>query len=540
MRKYLYILAITVFSFSFQGCGKDDNIDSENPPAEGQIPGSDGSEEEINNGIPEGYFEVTFTSPSTRAVVGPDSRIKDLLYLVYDDSNDKFVKQRHMYFNANQVWPVVVKDTLPLGPTYRAVFFGNVDKKRYPYIDINGQTAYQDVIYNYDTYYTDGRLRLPNVEMADDTEIYRSKPVTFSSSTSNPTILLQRAIGIMALGRDYIDPVTAYNSLVSDLNTKLNYKITIETAGTTSFDSGISGKIIEMGVLNYLVFGGSTLVETRVKASLRSPVLAYLYSTLFDVELKKKIGSMAFNDPDPKNFMSYMDKHINIWHRSDVRSVVLKTNAYTLVSDLDLNSKKLTTNNGLKPPILNVGDDDFKIKYNLRDGPFGSKDLILKDFASYGLIFKFQMLNAGAPQSRIIMDNTEYPSYEITDVFPINSHYVTESEVDFLHRANLRYKSKFHFNSLVLTNYLTYIDAAHTIDLSLRLGDMPNYNSIMDNLRDTYWSLVSAATFDTYIRTPFSNVVVTVSNLRLPSFVRSNFNLKGNWDEVNINTIVPY
>lgn len=531
MRKYIYILTIAVFALSLAGCD-DDHINDGIDIPEGQYPG-DNSGGGDGEGIPEGYFEVVFGSGTRAPITGQDGRIKDLLYILYNSTTNAYIKERHIKLADNQTWPVVIKDTLPKGVTYKAVFFGNVDKTLYPYTDQNGQTAYMDIVYNYNTSYDNGRIRMPNAEMPDDTEIYKTE-VTFNYLSPKPRVLLQRATSNMYLGREYVTPDKMLGTLMDTMNVRItpSYKTLITDNSNTNLQTQVNNAVV-INDPKYTDFGGYAYVRSVLYNYLKTFVSDYFYNVAYANDIKKKMCKVTFNDNDPSKFDYYMDRYVNIWHRDDVHSVVLKSSVYTLEADFPLQYAMKYTNNTESADV-----DDFKLQYKIRPGAFGSRDIVMKSFISTGLVFRQYILKAGAPDC-IMIKNTQYPAYQLNDFFNINSHYLTESETNVVHRTNRRYKTQFHPRVLSLVSYSTtgaLADPNRQVTLSVRLGDIPGFDAEMDKIKAAQWPTKDLTLFNNNIRATASNIVVTLPVMYLPSFTFSNFNLRGYWDHVDQNT----
>lgn len=236
--------------------------------------------------LPEGYFEVCFRpgyEGMTRAAVsGTDARVRQLRYLVYNSAGN-FVKEKILLKPSDPVpaWPLnVVRDTLPYGQ-YTAVFLGNTDKTQFPYPAAGGATQYADVLTNYTTLMTQARIVLPNAEFTDTSEYYWAK-VSFSDAAPQPTVLLQRIIGMLNLHRNFVDAQAALNQLVNNIVTQINYKNTIQTTVNNLLPTAIKNAL-DLGILGnvlYKVIGGLDVAIDQTVKALTTPIVNALYDLL--------------------------------------------------------------------------------------------------------------------------------------------------------------------------------------------------------------------------------------------------------------------
>ena len=233
MKTKVIIMMSLFISLFLTGCEK------ELVEVPGEVPGQLPPEGKPSD-LPDGYFEVTFSAGygggDTRTpVTGTDSRVRHLRYVIYK-STGEFVKEKVVLntTDAAPSWPMAaLKDTLPKGQ-YTAVFLANVEKTQFPIPVSGGGTNYADVLTNYQITRANARIVLPGAEFTDTSEFYLAN-VSFSDTSAQPYVLLQRIISMLNLRRVFVDAQTALNSLTNNIVTQVGYKNIIRDNGTRHF-----------------------------------------------------------------------------------------------------------------------------------------------------------------------------------------------------------------------------------------------------------------------------------------------------------------
>lgn len=500
MRNLTYIIALACFSLLFYGCDKQDSEEVNEKI------------EEENGTMPDGYFEVVFTSLASKTpVTGQDARITDLRYLLFK-STGEFVKEKHVVSASNgvQTWPIAsVKDTLPKG-NYRAVFVGNAEKTLFPYANSSSPTNYNDVLTGYQTGYSSGRIILPPAEFTDNTEYYMAN-VTFSDTQTNPTILLQRIIGTFNVHRNFVDAQTALNVLVNNIVTNVGYKNLIRTQVQNTLPGLIRGKLDKGDIVGnaiYLVVGGLDAVVNGLVSVLVEPIATALYNQLLR-QLTNQIGIALTGNADQSGLLAFLGVLLNPWATSEADAAIVSINNFPKSIDFDRT-------------VQDYFSGVQKFKYKFTGGSvYDQKNILIKNFSGLFDIRKINVVKQGIVAGLVIDNLVDGP-------WLLNGTFVDINDpISFTNQTNKRFKNNYSFVDLKLKSYTLQTSGPKPLSLSVELSEIPNFTGIVKGL--PLLGPILNTTINTLIINPISNIEIETS-LNIPLLGVQNLTLTGGWD----------
>ena len=507
MKAYFLIL-ISLFSILFfAGCEKEVNEATESTkPGETPDHGESGV-------VPEGYFEVTFSpgTNETRAPVsGSDARVQHLRYLVYNATTGAFVKEKVVLTPASGVasWPLqAIKDTLPNG-SYTAVFLGNVEKTLFPYNAVGGGTGYSDVLTNYQGLISDARINLPTGQISDNTEYYWAK-VPFSTGTTHPTILLQRAISLFNVHRNFVDAQTALNKLVNNIVTQVGYKNYIQTTVTGLLTDSIRKELDRGPIFNlaYNVVGGLDNAVNAFVAPLIVPVTNALYDLLLQ-NLVNQLGSALGGNADQNGAIEKLGLLLNPWQPATAHTAVVTLRNFPKTVDFDLN-------------VQSYFDGDHNFQYIFpQTSVYDEKDVLIRGFHSLIDVRKIRV-TSGTLIGGLLVDNVVDGPLLLNGAF-VN---ITDS-VQANIPTNIRLKANYSFLDLGLKSYTQQTDGPHRLTLSVKLGNIANIDGLLTGVPILGPLL---ATTLSIVLIPLKNITISVP-VNLPLLGVENLTLSGSWN----------
>ena len=273
MRNRIGYIVLVVLSILAISCDKESSNDS--------VQGN-------HSQIPDGYFEAVFMSqPETRApVVGVDSRIKYLKYIIYEKNTGNFVKEKVIIepSDPTQTWPLKnkVSEVLPYGQ-YKVIFLANVEKSLF------GTNQTTDLLTGYTSNYADARINLPNEEFSNDNMFYMAS-VEVDPDNAQPYVLLQRIVNQTKIKRELVTKEAYLRNLAEEI------------FNTIAGDGGVLRvsvvKIVEelIGGIAYVGDNNSGLLGSLLgDLPLLGPLVSGLESTLIDVlkGISTTVGGVA-------------------------------------------------------------------------------------------------------------------------------------------------------------------------------------------------------------------------------------------------------
>lgn len=483
----------------FAACEKEELVPVETEkPAETPDDGGSGV-------VPEGYFVVTFSPESGMSrtpVSGLDGRVRHLRYLVYNESG-MFVKEKEVLplTSGTTTWPLpAIRDTLPKG-VYTAVFLANTDKNLFPYPVTGGGQGVADVLLNYKGQMSDARIVLPSGPFSDTSEYYEAK-VSFSPTTPNPYIVLQRIIGMFKVHRNFVDAQTALNKLVNNIVTQIQYKNYIQTT--------VGGSVTTPGSLRYLLnrIPALSLLDNAVNIvadALLVPVVDTLYNSLLK-QLVNQIGRALTGNANQQGALSGIGVLLNPWVGDSARTAVVSINNFPKSVDLSNNVTAYYT-----------GVNRFR--FNFTGGSvYSEKDILIRGFHGSFDVRRISAIRDGLISGFLIENTIDGPLLlngafiDITD--PVTTNVLT----------NMRYKADYSFVDLKLKSYTQQTDGNHALTLSVKLGDIANIDGILGGI-PLLGSILNI------VLTPIKNITVSVP-VNLPLLGVDNLEVSGSWSAV--------
>lgn len=508
MKTNLSIIMGLLFLFTFTGCEKElENIPETKP--EPEVPGGTPSE------LPDGYFEVTF-SPAygdyTRAAIsGPDGRVRHLRYVVYKATGE-YVKEKVVLTATDPTpsWPLAaVKDTLPRGE-YVAVFIANVEKTLFPIPGPGGSTSYQEVLQNYQTQFADARIVLPNAEFADNSEYYWAK-VSFSNTSAQPNILLQRIITMLNVHRNFVDAQTALNQLVNNIVTQIGYKNYIQTTVTGLLNDSLRHVLDRGPIFNvvYNVVGGLDNAVNAFVAPLIIPVTNALYDLLLQ-QLVNQIGLALTGNANQQGALAGIGALLNPWQPIEAQAACVTIRNFPRTMDFNLVVQDFYT-----------GDHQFIYKFT-GGTVYDEKNILIKGFHGTFDIRKIMAIKGGLITG-LLFDQIIDGPYLLNGVFvnitdPLTTNVAT----------NFRYKANYSFVDLGLKSYTQQTDGPHRLTLSVKLGNIANIDGILTGV--PILGPLLATTLNVVLL-PIKNITISVP-INLPLLGVDNLTLSGSWSPV--------
>lgn len=490
-------------------------------------------DESTNPNLPEGYFEVRFATSvnntQTKAPVsGVDSRVQHIQYIIYK-STGEYVKEKTILVPSQGApsWPLAaIKDTLPNGE-YRVVFLCNVEKTLFPYASESSPENYADILTDYQTVYSNGRIHLPPAEFANNTEYYWDN-VEFSNTSPNPAILLQRIIGSAKLERVFVDGQSALDSLVYNIVTQIGYKNIIRNTVDNILPGQLRNVISPiLGTFNItgLVGRVDSLVNPLVDV-LVEPLTDTLYNLLLE-ELVAQIGNTLVGNSDKQALIDYLGDILNPWNNSTASNTVVSIRDYPKSIDFDLNVTDIYP-----------GINQFMYGFNT-DSIHRDRHILLKNFNSIYDVRKIDVVGAGLVGG-VVVD-------QVIDEFLLAGSFVdiNDSIQVIGDKTNRRYQSKYSLAALRLKSYTLQTDGAHSLTLSVKIGDIANIDNILNTtltgalnvVADLLGPIVGTAlrliisTIVLALNAPIKNITVSVP-INLPLLGIDNLEVSGSWGPI--------
>lgn len=419
--------------------------------------------------LAEGYFEVCFRpgyEGMTRgAVSGTDGRVRQLRYLVYNSAGN-FVKEKILLKPSDPVatWPLrVVRDTLPYGQ-YTAVFLANTDKTQFPYPGAGGATQYADVLTNYTASITYARIVLPSAEFTDTSEYYWAK-VSFSDATPQPTVLLQRIIGLLNLHRNFVDAETALNQLVHNIVTQINYKNTIQTTVNNLLPAAIKNAL-DLGILGnvlYKTIGGLDIAIDQTVKALTTPIVNALYDLLLQ-QLINQIGLALTGNATQQGALSGVGVLLNPWAMNEAQTAIVTLRNFPKTMDFNLTVKDFYT-----------GDQRFKFTFTPAS-VYDEKDILIKGLTGTYDVRKINVIKTGLV-SGLVVDQL------IDSSFLLNGTFIDINDpIQAAVASNRRYQADYSFIDLRLKSYTQQTDGNHSLTLQVKLANIADIDNILGNI----------------------------------------------------------
>lgn len=497
MKTFILVWAGLLPLLLFAACEKEELVPVETEkPTETPDDGGSGV-------VPEGYFVVTFSPESGMSrtpVSGLDGRVRHLRYLVYNESG-MFVKEKEVLplTSGTTTWPLpAIRDTLPKG-VYTAVFLANTDKNLFPYPVTGGGQGVADVLLNYKGQMSDARIVLPSGPFSDTSEYYEAK-VSFSPTTPNPYIVLQRIIGMFKVHRNFVDAQTALNQLVNNIVTQIQYKNYIQTTvgGTAP------------GSLRYLLkqIPALSLLDATVNAvadALLIPVTNALYDILLQ-QLVNQIGMALTGNTTQQGALSGLGVLLNPWVGDSARTAIVSINNFP--KSVDLNNNVIDYYSGVN-----------RFRFNFTGGTvYDEKDILIRGFHGSFDVRRISAIRDGLISGFLIENTIDGPLLlngafiDITD--PVTANVET----------NRRYKADYSFLDLRLKSYTQQTDGNHSLTLNVKLGNIANIDGILGGipLLGGILNLVLA---------PIKNITISVP-VNLPLLGVDNLSVSGSWSAV--------
>lgn len=486
-----------------------------------------------NTQIPEGHFVVnfstsTFDMQTKAAVTGPDTRVQHIRYVIYK-STGEYVKEKVVLLPAQgtPTWPLaVVRDTLPKG-SYKVIFLGNIEKTQFPYATSGSPQNYADILLNYKTTYADARIAIPPVEFSNNTEYYWAR-VSFSDASPNPSILLQRIIGMLRLHRNFVDTSNAVNKLVQNILTQVGYRNIIKTALTGSLSNhsdGILYTLLRPVLVNRLTGLLTVVIDpllNQLILDLADPIANALYDQLAQSLITQIELALAANATGNETGLAYLGRILNPWAYG-VEGIVTMDN-FPKTTDLDLTVKDYYPvgqrfKYGLKTDIGGTIND----RYVAIKGLNGNYNVKKIDILAQGLV-------AGLVIDQIIDSNLLLPGAFMDISDPVSATGA---------KTNLRYKADYSFVDLRLKSYTQQTDGNHRLTLSVQIGNIANIDGILANVITIVKALpivgpVLGLLTNTVVNLILGDIkALTVSvPVNLPLLEIDNLTISGSWSTV--------
>ena len=361
---------------------------------------------------------------------------------------------------------------------------------------------YTDVLTNYQTNFDDARIVLPPTEFTTGTEYYWAN-VSFSDTSPNPSVLLQRIIGATKLKRVFVDAEDALNSLVNNIVTQINYKDIIQT----SVEGILPGKIkaalqsSTVGTFTWTLLGGIDAVTNTIVAALIAPVTNALYEQLLE-KLVAEIGTALVGNTNEASLLAYLAVILNPWNNALAAAAIVTLNDFPRSIDFNLNVKEVYT-----------GSQRFK--YNITEEG-NSRYVLIKGFNSDYDVQKINIVGQGLIAGVVVdqaIDEFLLPGMFVDINDPIN----VQGD-----KRNYRYYSDYAFLSLGLKSYTQQTDGNHSLTLSILIGDIPGIDDILGGIPligDILGLIIS----------PIKAIIVETS-VNLPLLGIDNLTLSGGWN----------
>lgn len=504
MKPNIFVILSLLISFVFTGCEKDLIDEQIQKPV-------DEGEGNISGDVPEGYFVVDFSPgwEATRgAVTGADLRVRNLRYLIYDTLGT-FVKEKLILSTSGYtVWPLAaVNDTLPKG-SYTAVFLGNVEKTFFPYPVTGGPDGYTDILTNYQGKMVDARIVLPNGPFTDATEFYWAK-VPFSNTNSQPTILLQRIIGMFNVHRNFVDAQTALNGLTRNVFTRINADNIINNQVNATLPGLLRGVLDRTGITlilsNPLLGLSVTSAVDSLVHRLVVPVTNALDSLLIK-NIVNQLGGALTGNATHQGALDGLGALLNPWNNATAQTAVVTIRNFPKTMNFSLTVQDYYT-----------GDHDFQYDFTTTN-IYDEKDILIRGFNG---LFDIRQIRVSSNRlvGGILVDGIVDGSLLLNGTF-VNVTDPVQATVG----SNKRYKANYSFLDLSYTQGA----ATQPLTLSVRLGDVANLDNLLSPipiLGPLLSLVVLGALGDIKVEVP----------INVPILGANNLTLSGSW-----NTPAPY
>ena len=162
--------------------------------------------------------------------------------------------------------------------------------------------------------------------------------MSFSNTSSQPSVLLQRIITMLNLRRVFVDSQTALNSLTNNIVTQIGYKNIIKTT-VQGVLPGLLKTAMDLRTLGnavYAVVGGLDAAVNLVTNALVQPVTDALYNQLLQ-QLVNEIGRTLSGNATQDGALGALGNLLNPWRGSDAAYALVTINNFPKAIDLDLN-----------------------------------------------------------------------------------------------------------------------------------------------------------------------------------------------------------
>lgn len=346
---------------------------------------------------------------------------------------------------------------------------------------------------------SDARIVLPSGPFSDTSEYYEAK-VSFSPTTPNPYIVLQRIIGMFKVHRNFVDAQTALNQLVNNIVTQIQYKNYIQTTvgGTAP------------GSLRYLLkqIPALSLLDATVNAvadALLIPVTNALYDILLQ-QLVNQIGMALTGNTTQQGALSGLGVLLNPWVGDSARTAIVSINNFP--KSVDLNNNVIDYYSGVN-----------RFRFNFTGGTvYDEKNILIRGFHGSFDVRRISAIRDGLISGFLIENTIDGPLLlngafiDITD--PVTANVET----------NRRYKADYSFLDLRLKSYAQQTDGNHSLTLNVKLGNIANIDGILGGipLLGGILNLVLA---------PIKNITISVP-VNLPLLGVDNLSVSGSWSAV--------
>lgn len=502
MKTFILAWASLLPAMFFAACEKEDPVPVE---TEKPVETPDGGESGV---VPEGYFVVTFLSDASETrtpVSGSDARVRHLRYILYNEAGT-FVKEKEVLplTSGTTTWPLpAIRDTLPRG-VYTAVFLANTDKTLFPYPVTGGGQGGTNVLLNYKGQMSDARLVLPNGPFSDTSEYYEAK-VSFSPAAPNPSIVLQRIIGMFKVHRNFVDAQTALNQLVNNIVTQIQYKNYIQTT--------VGGSITTPGSLRYLLKQITVtplvpLADNIVNAvadALLIPVTNALYDILLQ-QLVNQIGLALTGNANQQGALSGLGVLLNPWVGDSARTAIVSINNFPKSIDLSNN-------------VIDYYTGVNRFRFNFTGGSiYNEKDILIRGFHGSFDVRRISVIRDGLISGFLIENTIDGPLLLNGAFIDITDPVIANVE------TNRRYKADYSFVDLRLKSYTQQTDGNHSLTLSVKLANIANIDGILGGI-PLLGSILNL------VLSPIKNITVSVP-INLPLLGVDNLELSGSWSTV--------
>lgn len=503
MRNITHIFLALAGLIIFSSCSGDKYDATPNGSSDNEKPGE---QPNIGAEIPEGYFEVVFSSLPTRAAIDAnDTRISDLRYLLFNETTGAFITERRIITSAGSYkWPITaVRDTLPKA-NYIAVFVGNTEKTLFP-----SAPSASEVLVNYQNGYSSGRIVLPNAEFSNTSEYYMSK-VTFSDTSSTPYIILQRIIGMLKVHRNFVDADDALNSLTENIFTELHWGDLI----TNQVNSTLPGTIraaLDRGPVGNLVYnvvpGGLDAIVNSLVLNLTQPITDALYEELLR-QLVAQLGIAIAGNSNQNTLVERLGVLLNPWVGADANSAIVSLNNFPKSIDFNRN-------------VIDVYPNIQKFAYKFTGSTnYDEKDILIKNFNGVFDIRKIDVARQGLVGGLVFDELVDGPLL-------LNGVFIDiEDPLVFTNQTNRRFESDYSFVDLGLDSYAIQSGGPQPLQVSVFLNTIPGLQDVIEGIpllgpvvNLLVGGLLSATT----------PIEIKLSAINVPLLGVENLSLSGGW-----------